>query len=95
MVEKDKSAAQGEVSLLATLVSQLAEQFNDNRNETANEIAEFCSLIEANLSSSQVIPPCTIPQSAAAPQMSQPQHTPPDRALSGCATSWPGGETGG
>jgi hypothetical protein len=42
--EKDQSTTKNEVTLLATLVSRLAEQFNENCNDTASEIAELRSL---------------------------------------------------
>jgi hypothetical protein len=57
VVEKDQSNSKSEVNLLATLVSRLAEQFNENRNDTASEIAELRSLIEIKFSTQQVFPP--------------------------------------
>jgi hypothetical protein len=50
VLEKEQSTAKSEVTLLATLVSRLAEQFNENRSDTASEIAELRSLIESKLS---------------------------------------------
>jgi hypothetical protein len=67
--------------LLATLVSHLAEQFNENRSDTANEIAELRSLIESKFSQQQVTPPSTVSQLAAAPQMPLSQHNPPDSSM--------------
>jgi hypothetical protein len=80
-VDKDQATSKSEVTLLATLVSRLAEQFNENRSDTASEIAELRSLIETKLNNSQVTPPCTASVSATAPQMSHSMHIPPDTGL--------------
>jgi hypothetical protein len=79
--DKEQATSKSEVTLLATLVSRLAEQFNENRSDTASEIAELRSLIEAKFINSQVTPPCTASISATAPQMSHSLHTPPDTGL--------------
>jgi hypothetical protein len=92
-------------TLLATLVSRLAEQFNENHSDTASEIAGIRSLIETKFNNQQqVTPPSTVAQLATAPLMSNSQHTPPDAGLilslaelaaSRRALSWPGGEISG
>jgi hypothetical protein len=81
-VDKEQAASVGgEVTLLATLVSRLAEQFNENRSDTANEITELRSLIESKFSQPQVTPSSTVSHSAATFHMPHFQHTPSDSSL--------------